>query len=272
MNNSHEKGEKLENHINEFIKIAEKRDLKKKRKCIFLIPAIICCILIVCQTINSIYLVNYAYNMRQLYLELDLYFNNSLTRNDSWPETNNNSMSKTIERLSEIDMYQESLWKLFVSEILEVILPFICLIIFGYEMTLNKVNRKIGYKILVIYISCPILTLILSLAQACMVGVTLSKQIFPVRYVINRVSTTLLHIYPEGRSNLEIIFNCEFYDSVDELPPCSGVLHDQVMPMSGINFMLLLHILPFICSIYIILHQLKSKNVEHLFLYVLEKK
>lgn len=129
-------------------------------------------------------------------------------------------------------------------------------------------EKKINFKILAIYILCPILTLILSLAQACMLLVTLSKQISPIRYIINRVSTTLLSIYPQGRSNLERFFKCEFYDTVDELPPCSGVFHDQVLSTVGINFMLALHIFPFICAIYLLIQHLKSKNVEHLFLHI----
>uniref|UniRef100_A0A0N5A6B3 G_PROTEIN_RECEP_F1_2 domain-containing protein n=1 Tax=Parastrongyloides trichosuri TaxID=131310 RepID=A0A0N5A6B3_PARTI len=268
MSSSAERRLQLENHINTFRKIAEKRDLEKERKWVLIIPALISVILVICQTTNTIYLVSYAYNMRQLYTELDLYFNNALSSNETWPENNNNSISTTYERLSEIDMYQESLWKLFVSEFLELILPLICLLIFGYEMALNRVGKTIGPKILIIYLLCPILTLILSLAQACMLVVTLSKQTYPVRYVINRVSTTLLAVHPIGRSNLESFFECEFHDTVDELPPCSGVFHDQVMPTSGINFMLVLHVIPFICSIYMLVHQLKASNIEHLFLHI----
>lgn len=101
-----------------------------------------------------------------------------------------------------------------------------------------------------------------------MLAVTLTKQIFPIRYVINKVSNTLLSLYPQGRSSLENFFKCEFYDTIDELPPCSGLFHDQVMPMSGINFMLALHIIPFLCGIYMIIYHLKSDNVEHLFLHI----
>uniref|UniRef100_A0A0K0EM64 MARVEL domain-containing protein n=1 Tax=Strongyloides stercoralis TaxID=6248 RepID=A0A0K0EM64_STRER len=268
MNINAKRREQLEHYINLFKKIAEKRDLENEKKWIFIIPAMVSVILVVCQTINALFLISYAYNIRQLSIELDLYFNNILNSNITWPKENNNSISLTSERLLEIDKYQESLWQIFVSEIIKIVLPFICLITFAYEVALNKNGKKINFKILAIYILCPILTLILSLAQACMLLVTLSKQISPIRYIINRVSTTLLSIYPQGRSNLERFFKCEFYDTVDELPPCSGVFHDQVLSTVGINFMLALHIFPFICAIYLLIQHLKSKNVEHLFLHI----
>lgn len=60
----------------------------------------------------------------------------------------------------------------------------------------------------------PVLALLLSISQACMIQVSLADQVHHVRFILGKVISPLLEYNPNGRVPIEQAFNCQFRDDV----------------------------------------------------------
>jgi len=137
---------------------------------------------------------------------------------------------------------------------------------------------------------CPFLALVLSVSQACMIHVTLTEQIYTIRFLIAKLLSGLLELNKKGRLPIEAFFECEFYNDDDivvrfgtikvllsvqhitpisfQKPPCAGQLHDTVVSKSTLTVLIVIHILPVIAFVYLLVKNLTRDKSEHLFLYI----
>ena len=51
-------------------------------------------------------------------------------------------------------------------------------------------------------------------------------------------------------------------------PPCAGQIHDTVLSKSTLTVVITVHVIPIIICIYLLIRNLKSNKLEHLFLYI----
>uniref|UniRef100_A0A915PE32 Uncharacterized protein n=1 Tax=Meloidogyne floridensis TaxID=298350 RepID=A0A915PE32_9BILA len=124
-------------------------------------------------------------------------------------------------------------------------------------------NRRFPTRIQYIYLLCPALALILSITQALTIHTSITESIYTIRFLLAKLLNQLLELNRNGRLPIEDYFECEFFNDDDIVkPPCSGQIHDTL------TVVITIHIIPIIIAVYLLIKNLKSNKLEHLFLYI----
>ncbi|KAI6174673.1 hypothetical protein M3Y97_01016700 [Aphelenchoides bicaudatus] len=151
---------------------------------------------------------------------------------------------------------------------LQLIFPAINIFMFAWIVQ-DKKRHHLPTRIQMIYLLAPALALVLSIAQACTIYVTLSDSIYTIRFLLSKLLGVLLELNKPGRLPIESFFGCEFYNDDDIVkPPCAGTIHDTVVSRTTVNVVIAIHLIPVIFCIYIFFNNLKSQRTDHLFLYI----
>uniref|UniRef100_A0A7E4UUJ7 UPF0187-domain-containing protein n=1 Tax=Panagrellus redivivus TaxID=6233 RepID=A0A7E4UUJ7_PANRE len=270
MTTTAERRQQLEYHLNSFRELAEERYNNKVIRWCYHIPALVSATLAVCQLFNTTIFGLFAYNFGKLYVLLDEYMlATNGTSLDAINETGTVYEYEGInaERITQIDLYHDKLWTMFVAEVIQLVFPCIALGLFVWKT--NQKSRKLNFKALSIFLLCPALSLLLSLSQACMIHVTLSQSVGTIRFLLAKLMSTLLAVNLPGRLPIEEYFECEFFNDDDIVkPPCAGTIHDQVVSPFTLNLMIGIHIIPVIVFIYLWIKNLSDIPMEHIFLYI----
>uniref|UniRef100_A0A0M3I884 MLO-like protein n=1 Tax=Ascaris lumbricoides TaxID=6252 RepID=A0A0M3I884_ASCLU len=202
-------------------------------------------------------------------------------------------------RIKIIYIYHERLWSLFVSEVIELLIPLFNMFVFGW---IFFTKGGLHARIKIIYIVAPALALLLSVSQACMIQISLADRIHHVRFILGKIISPLLEHNPNGSRFIENTFDCQFWDNdenggrnsvstqnevgkgaasggfntrskirvgkLPNTPSCSSVLHDEVVSSTTLDVIIFLHIVPIVVFLYVLLRNLAQGDAEHLFLYV----
>ncbi|VDM46337.1 unnamed protein product [Toxocara canis] len=162
------------------------------------------------------------------------------------------------------------MWSLFVSEVIELLIPVFNMSVFGW---IFFTKGGLHARVKIIYIMTPALALLLSLSQACMIQISLADRIHHVRFILGKIISPLLEHNPNGSRPIEQTFDCQFWDGDENggrnsTPSCSSVLHDEVVSLTTLDVIIFLHIIPIVVFLYVLLRNLAEGDAEHLFLYV----
>nr|CAD2187010.1 unnamed protein product [Meloidogyne enterolobii] len=269
MATSAQRREQLEYHLKSFREIADQRVNEKIIQWSYHLPALVSSAIFICQIANTIIFATFAYNFGQLNNLLYEYMLETDAMNITLP----NSTSKfrldgvNAERLNQIDNYHDQLWNLFIAEVIELIFPAINLCMFAW--IIKDKNRRFPTRIQYIYLLCPALALILSITQALTIHTSITESIYTIRFLLAKLLNQLLELNRNGRLPIEDYFECEFFNDDDIVkPPCSGQIHDTVLSKSSLTVVITIHIIPIIIAVYLLIKNLKSNKLEHLFLYI----
>ncbi|KAI6171679.1 hypothetical protein M3Y98_00889000 [Aphelenchoides besseyi] len=286
MGTSAECRQQLEMHLQKFREVADERMREKvigrssdfhvlfqMAKWACYIPAMVSATILICQLLNTVIFGSFAYNFGQLYILLEAYMRETDAMNLTIPNSTNPGQiyrfnGTNAQRINEIDLYHDQLWTMFVAEVIELIFPMINLFMFAWIIQ-DKTRHHLPTKVQIIYLLAPALALVLSIAQACMIYVTLSDSLYTIRFLLSKLLGVLLEINKSGRLPIEAFFECEFYNDDDIVkPPCAGTIHDQVVSRTTVHLVMTIHLIPVVFCLYIFLNNLKSNRTDHLFLYI----
>ncbi|CAD5209977.1 unnamed protein product [Bursaphelenchus okinawaensis] len=262
--------EQLERHLQKFREIADERVQDKIARWGVYLPAILSATIILCQTANTYIFGSFAYNFGQLYLLIDDYMRSTASMNVTLFNSSDlyKYKGQNFERINEIDLYHDQLWTLFVAEVIELVFPFINIIMFAWIIQ-DKKRHKLKSQLQVIYLLAPVLALVLSITQAFTIHVTLFDSMYTIRFLLSKLLAQLLEINASGRYPIEQYFGCEFINDDDIVkPPCAGTIHDQVVSNTTMNVVIGVHFIPIVIGIYLFLQNLQSSQTDHLFLYI----
>ncbi|KAI6243093.1 hypothetical protein M3Y99_00158800 [Aphelenchoides fujianensis] len=265
--------EQLEKHLQKFREVADERMREKMAKWACYIPAMVSATILISQLVNTVIFASFAFNFGQLYLLLEQYMHDTAALNLTIPNSTNPGQTYKFEgtnaqRINEIDLYHDQLWTLCVAEVIELVFPMINLFMFAWIIQ-DKARHHLPTRVQIIYLLCPALALVLSIAQACTIYVSLSESLYTIRFLLSKLLGVLLEINKPGRLPIEAFFECEFYnDDYIVKPPCAGTIHDQVVSKTTVNLVIAIHMIPVVFCIYIFLNNLKTDRTDHLFLYI----
>ncbi|KAF7633324.1 hypothetical protein Mgra_00007304 [Meloidogyne graminicola] len=269
MATSAQRREQLENHLKSFREIADQRVNEKIVQWSYYLPALVSSAIFICQIANTIIFASFAYNFGKLYNLLYDYIVETDAMNITLPNSTLKFKLEGIntERLNEIDNYHDQLWNLFVAEVIELVFPTINLCMFAW--IIKDKRRRFPIRIQYIYLLCPALALILSITQALTIQTSITQSIYTIRFLLAKLLNILLEINRKGRLPIEDYFECEFFNDDDIVkPPCAGQIHDTVLSKSSLTVIITIHIIPIIIAVYLLIRNLKSNKLEHLFLYI----
>uniref|UniRef100_A0A915CAG9 ABC transmembrane type-1 domain-containing protein n=2 Tax=Parascaris univalens TaxID=6257 RepID=A0A915CAG9_PARUN len=264
--------QELERQLENFRNIAEQRQAAKMVRWMYHFPLIISIAVFISQLFNVGILFSYSRDFNRLFDLLVEYMNRtevvSTVNADSNPYHIEGINS---ERLEIVDKYHERLWSLFVSEVIELLIPLFNMFVFGW---IFFTKGGLHARIKIIYIMAPALALLLSVSQACMIQISLADRIHHVRFILGKIISPLLEHNPNGSRFIENTFDCQFWDNDENggrnstPPSCSSVLHDEVVSSTTLDVIIFLHVVPIVVFIYVLLRNLAQGDAEHLFLYV----
>ncbi|KAL3100478.1 hypothetical protein niasHT_021925 [Heterodera trifolii] len=269
MTTSAQRREQLEAHLQKFREIADQRVKEKIVRWSYYLPAMVSATILICQIANTIIFASFAYNFGKLYIMLDDYMRKTDAMNITMPNSTVQFQYKgiNVDRITKIDNYHDQLWNLFIAEVIELIFPVINLFMFAWIV--KDKRRRFPSRVQIIYLLCPALALILSITQALTIHVTVTESIYTVRFLLVKLLGVLLEVNRAGRFSIEQYFECEFFNDDDIVkPPCAGQIHDSVLSKSTMTVVMTIHIIPIVIFIYLLVRNLKSDKLEHLFLYI----
>uniref|UniRef100_A0A914H019 Uncharacterized protein n=1 Tax=Globodera rostochiensis TaxID=31243 RepID=A0A914H019_GLORO len=269
MATSAQRREQLEAHLQKFREIADQRVKEKIVQWSYYLPAMVSATILICQIANTIIFASFAYNFGKLYILLDEYMLNTDAMNITLPNSTVqfHYSGINVDRINQIDNYHDQLWNLFIAEVIELIFPVINLFMFAWIV--KDKRRRLPARVQIIYLLCPALALILSITQALTIHVTITESIYTVRFLLVKLLSILLEVNKAGRFSIEQYFECEFFNDDDIVkPPCAGQIHDTVLSKSTMTVVISIHVIPIVIFIYLLIRNLKSHKLEHLFLYI----
>ncbi|KAI6238510.1 hypothetical protein M3Y99_00674600 [Aphelenchoides fujianensis] len=242
--------EQLEKHLQKFREMA-------KWACY--IPAMVSATILISQLVNTVIFASFAFNFGQLYLLLEQYMHDTAALNLTIPNSTNPGQTYNTTT---------NCGRCALAEVIELVFPMINLFMFAWIIQ-DKARHHLPTRVQIIYLLCPALALVLSIAQACTIYVSLSESLYTIRFLLSKLLGVLLEINKPGRLPIEAFFECEFYNDDDIVkPPCAGTIHDQVVSKTTVNLVIAIHMIPVVFCIYIFLNNLKTDRTDHLFLYI----